>query len=114
MRPVVTFPLSLVTSGQRVILVGYEENGRSSQRLAELGLTPETVIRVLQAVPGQPLVLNARGYKLAIDRRTAERIRVRVCGDAAEFPCRRKRRREWFGKRWRARRRLWRGRKPPG
>jgi Fe2+ transport system protein FeoA len=114
MSRVITFPLSLVTSGQRVVLVGYEGNGRSNQRLAELGLTPETEIRVLQAVPGQPLVLKARGYRLAIDRKTAEKIRVRVCGGDSGFPCRRKRRGRWFGRHWRARRRWWRGRKQLG
>lgn len=114
MKESITFPLSLVSSGQRVVLVGYERNGRSTQRLAELGLTPETEIQVLQAIPGQPIVLCARGCKLAVDRRTAEKIRVRLSGEMAEFPCKRKRRRGWLRKHWRSRRRWWQIRKPLG
>jgi Fe2+ transport system protein FeoA len=102
----INFPLSLVTSGQRVVLVGYKGNGRSNQRLAELGLTPETEIRVLQAIPGQPIVLCTRGYKLAIDRRTAAQIQVKLSKDAEEFPCSRRTRRRRLGRgifrpRWR-------------
>lgn len=74
----VTKPLSEVNGGLRVEVVAYVSNGRRSQRLAELGLTPGTTIRILRAAGSQPLLICVRGTHLAIDRKTAESITVRV------------------------------------
>lgn len=78
MKPTDTLPLSNIQAGQTVILVDIQARRRSAQRLAELGLTPETPITVLQSVPGQPLLIRVRGSRLALDRAIADQLCVRV------------------------------------
>ena len=73
-----TVPLSNIQAGQTVILVDILAQRRSAQRLAELGLTPETPITVLQSMPGQPLLIRVRGSRLALDRAIADQMYVRV------------------------------------
>jgi Fe2+ transport system protein FeoA len=100
-KPELTFPLNLAVAGQRVVLVGYDGNGRTLHRLAELGLTPDTEITVVRSTRGQPMILSARASRLAIDQDTARRLRVRIPGPGGDFPCdHRSRRRRW---RWRFR-----------
>lgn len=78
MKPTDTLPLSNIQAGQTVILVDILARRRSAQRLAELGLTPETPITVLQSMPGQPLLIRVRGSHLALDRAIADQLYVRV------------------------------------
>ncbi|HUS85526.1 MAG TPA: FeoA family protein [Anaerolineales bacterium] len=68
--------LSDVPSGGRVRMVGFARRGRRSRRLAEMGINPGTEITVIQADPGQPLLLRVRGSQLAIDRRVAHHLFV--------------------------------------
>lgn len=68
--------LSDVPSGGRVRMVGFTHHGRRSRRLAEMGINPGTEITVVQADPGQPLLLRVRGSQLAIDRRVAHHLFV--------------------------------------
>lgn len=57
-------------------MVGFARQGRRSRRLAEMGINPGTEITVVQADPGQPLLLRVRGSQLAIDRRVANHLFV--------------------------------------
>jgi Fe2+ transport system protein FeoA len=77
MNPTDTHPLSNIQAGQTVILVEILMRNRSAQRLAELGLTPDTPITVLRSMPGQPLLIRVRGSRLAIDRTIADQLCVR-------------------------------------
>ncbi len=77
MKPTNTQSLSSIQAGQTVILVDILVRNRSAQRLAELGLTPETPITVLRSMPGQPLLIRVRGSRLAIDRAIADQLCVR-------------------------------------
>jgi Fe2+ transport system protein FeoA len=70
--------LNQVPSGYTVEVVAIKPNGRSGQRLAELGLTPATRVHVLQSEPGQPMLLRVRCSRLAVDRVTAQQLEVRV------------------------------------
>ncbi|MGB2896057.1 MAG: FeoA family protein [Anaerolineales bacterium] len=65
-----------VPSGGRVRMVGFARHGRRSRRLAEMGINPGTEITVIQADPGQPLLLRVRGSQLAIDRMVANHLLV--------------------------------------
>ncbi len=65
-----------VPSGGRVRMVGFARHGRRSRRLAEMGINPGTEITVIQADPGQPLLLRVRGSQLAVDRRVANHLLV--------------------------------------
>jgi Fe2+ transport system protein FeoA len=78
MKPTDILPLSSIQAGQTVILVDILGRSRLAQRLAELGLTPQTPITVLQSMPGQPLLIRVRGSRLAIDRAIADQLCVRV------------------------------------
>lgn len=76
MKPTDTHPLSNIQAGETVILVEIVVRNRAAQRLAELGLTPETPITVLRSMPGQPLLIRVRGSRLAIDRAIADQLCV--------------------------------------
>ncbi len=94
--------LSEVQEGNRVEVVSLLSNGRQAQRLAELGLTPGTPVRILQSAKSQPILIWVRGTHLAIDRNTASLVRVHVLHTARH-------RREWG--RWQTRgRKGWRRR----
>lgn len=92
--------LDEVPSGTVVEVVAVKPDGRSARRLAELGFTPKTPIEVLQAEPGQPMLLRVRRSRLAVDRAVAGQIEVRVLHG------RRARRKGRHGRR--GRRRWWR------
>lgn len=92
-RPSVSL-LGEVQEGSTVEVVAFLANGRRPQRLAELGLTPGTSVRILRSAKSQPLLVSVRGTHLAIDRSTAALVRVRVLHTA-------RRRRGWG--RWRVR-----------
>jgi ferrous iron transport protein A len=47
-------------------------------RLAALGIIPGTVVTVLSGAGGGPVILEARGSRLALGRGQAARIIVRV------------------------------------
>jgi Fe2+ transport system protein FeoA len=70
-------PLSLVTPGEIVELVDIREQSAVRQRLGELGLTPGTVVRVVQSDPSSGMILAIRqDARLAIGRSTAHKIIV--------------------------------------
>ena len=73
-----TFPLSRIKAGSRVMLVGFMHSRRAAKRLAELGLTPETKITVLQNRLGQPMLIRVRDCQMALDRHTAHHLQVRL------------------------------------
>jgi len=86
-RPPATLPLSELSPGLSAILVELRAPRRIALRLAELGLTPSTELRVLCAQRGQPLLLAVRDSRLALDRELADSVMVRVSGEEG-FPSR--------------------------
>jgi Fe2+ transport system protein FeoA len=70
--------LNEVEQGWKVEVVAYRSNGRRTQRLAELGFTPGTPVRILQRARYQPMLVCVRGTRLAIDQETAASLFVRV------------------------------------
>lgn len=72
-------PLTNLLDGQKGI-VSFIEGGRGTpQRLADLGLTPHTEIKVVKsAIFRGPLMVSVRGTTLAIGRGMASRIFVKV------------------------------------
>ena len=50
-----------------------------ARRLADLGFCPGTPVRVVRRAPlGDPVLYELRGYRIALRRREARRIRVRA------------------------------------
>ncbi len=72
-----TFPLSLVAVGEFAKVIEMQEQGAVRQRLSDLGLTPGTVVRVVQADSTGAMILAFRqDARLAVGRGTARKIRV--------------------------------------
>ncbi|MFQ6074088.1 MAG: ferrous iron transport protein A [Candidatus Bathyarchaeia archaeon] len=67
--------------GEEGIIAYVRGNRIVAQRLADLGLTPETTIHILKSAPlNGPIEVAVRGSKLAIGREIAENIMVHVKG----------------------------------
>lgn len=70
-------PLSMVTPGEPVQLVNIRGGQRIRQRLADLGLTPGTTLRVVQANAWGPLIVAFKNdARLALGRGMAHKIEV--------------------------------------
>lgn len=64
-----------------VVDVDVEHSGPVGQRLQDLGLLPDTPVKVLRRAPlGDPVVYELRGYRLCLRRCDAARVRVRLNG----------------------------------
>lgn len=67
--------------GQEGKIAFIRGNRKVSQRLADLGLTPETTVYILKTAPlNGPIEVAVRGSKLAIGREIAENILIHAKG----------------------------------
>ena len=65
--------------GNRGVVIEVEQTDTVSRRLLDLGLLPNTPIKVLRRAPlGDPSVYELRGYRLCLRKTEAARVRVRV------------------------------------
>jgi len=71
-----TLPLSAAPQGRPLSLVRVEGGHGFRRRLAELGMTPGTPIKVLRNELNSPLVVELRGSRLMLGRGVADRILV--------------------------------------
>lgn len=63
--------------GDKAIIDKIYDNEKVSKRLLALGCTKGTEIEVKRIAPlGDPIVVNFRGFDLAIRKETAKKIRV--------------------------------------
>ena len=69
-------PLTLVSSGSRVKLVGFTGGRRIRARLAELGLIPGTEIDVINNSLRGPFLIGVKGSRLVLGRGIAMKIVV--------------------------------------
>jgi len=70
-------PLSMVSPGEDVRLVAIRGGRRVRKRLADLGLTPGTILRVVQAGFHGPLIVAFKDdARLALGRGMAHKIMV--------------------------------------
>jgi len=70
-------PLAMVVPGEAVSLVAIHGGQRIRQRLADLGLTPGTTLRVVQADAWGPLIVAFKDdARLALGRGMAHKIEV--------------------------------------
>jgi len=70
-------PLSGVSEGARVRLVGIDAGRRLSARLAAMGLVPGVEILVVTNRGAGPAVVEVKGTRLALGRGMARKIVVR-------------------------------------
>jgi Fe2+ transport system protein FeoA len=71
-------PLNELEPGSEAVVVEVEDTGPISRRLLDLGLLPETPVKVLRRAPlGDPSIYELRGYRLCLRKGDAARVRVR-------------------------------------
>ncbi len=71
--------LAMVAPGEPVKLIGVRGGQRISKRLADLGLTPDTIVRVVQANTYGPLIVAFKeDVRLALGRGMAHKIEVEL------------------------------------
>ncbi|MDI6860433.1 MAG: metal-dependent transcriptional regulator [Caldisericia bacterium] len=70
-------PLSEVKEGEEVEVVLIRGGRGFVQRLCDLGLTPNTKIKILRKAPFGPIEISVRGYNLALGRGVVSKIWVR-------------------------------------
>jgi len=72
-------PLTMVSPNENVKLVGINGGHTVRQRLADLGLTPGTTLRVVQANARGPLIVAFKDdARLALGRGMAHKIQVEL------------------------------------
>jgi ferrous iron transport protein A len=69
-------PLSLAPAGTPVTIMDVRGGQHLRRRLADLGLTPGTVVKVVQAVGHGPLILALGDGRLALGRGASHKILV--------------------------------------
>ena len=70
--------LDQLAPGSNAVVVDVADDGPISRRLLDLGLLPNTPVKVLRRAPlGDPVVYELRGYRLCLRRGDAARVRVR-------------------------------------
>ncbi|RLG75936.1 MAG: ferrous iron transport protein A [Thermoprotei archaeon] len=70
-------PLSLIPAGYTVRVVSIVAGRGASRRLAELGLTPGVIVKVLKNDVG-PVLLQVRGITIAIGKGMAMKVLVKI------------------------------------
>lgn len=71
--------LSELAPGREAVVSRVEDASPSGRRLQELGLLPETRVRVVRRAPlGDPIELEIRGYRLCLRRSDAAHVVVRA------------------------------------
>ncbi len=71
--------LDSLPKGSRAEVVELPSGRESTRRLAELGIVLGSVLQLQRSAPlGGPVMVNVQGGLVAIGRRLAQRIRVRI------------------------------------
>jgi ferrous iron transport protein A len=69
--------LTDVEQGSWVRLISVDEKGKTAQRLAQYGLFPGDLARLIRRAPLKgPLLIEANGRELALGRQFADKIMV--------------------------------------
>lgn len=72
-------------NGLPVQVVGIDGDDALSERLTSAGIWPGVVIeRITNAPFGDPMLFRVQGYRLALRRSEAARVRVAPCAESAE------------------------------
>jgi len=73
-------PLTMAAPGETVKMVNIRGGQRVRKRLADLGLTPGTELRVVQADTWGPLIVAFKDdVRLALGRGMAHKVQVEPC-----------------------------------
>lgn len=70
-----TFPLAMISAGEKVRLVSIQGGEKLTRHLTALGLTPGVELSIVQD-SGGPLLLSVRDSRIALGRGMANRLLV--------------------------------------
>lgn len=74
--------LDHIKPGQSVIIVSVKGQGLLRRRLLEMGLTPNTIVKVRKVAPmGDPIEVYLRSYVLTLRKEDAAQIEVKEISD---------------------------------
>ncbi|MBA7675300.1 hypothetical protein ES703_83530 [subsurface metagenome] len=71
-------PLAMVRPGEEVMVVDIRAGRGLTKRLADMGLTPEITIRVINSQMPGPILIDLRGSRLILGFGAAQKIMVEV------------------------------------
>lgn len=69
-------PLSMASPGEEVKIVSVRAGRGLTQRLADMGLTPGTSVKVINSRGAGPVLINLRGTRLALGFGITQKITV--------------------------------------
>ncbi len=72
-------PLAFLSEGEEGVVVGFNGGKGLAQRLADIGFTPLTKVRVLSSNAPGPVLVDVRGSRIALGRGIAMKIIVDGC-----------------------------------
>ena len=77
--------LNQLKKGEKAIVVNIPEENEISFRLREMGLVPDTSIKVIgKALFGNPIEISFNGYLLSLRKEEAKYIKVKPCRNGSE------------------------------
>ena len=71
-------PLIMVRPGEEVTMVGIRAGWGLTKRLADMGLVPGTILRVINNQMPGPVIVEVRGSRLVLGHGVAQKIMVEV------------------------------------
>jgi len=71
-------PLAMVRPGEEVMVVDIRAGRGLTRRLADMGLIPETTVRVINSQMPGPILIDLRGSRLVLGFGAAQKIMVEV------------------------------------
>jgi ferrous iron transport protein A len=70
-------PLAMARPAELVTVIGVRAGWGLQRRLADMGLTPGTQIRVINSQMPGPVLIDLRGSRIALGRGVAQKILVK-------------------------------------
>jgi len=70
-------PLVMASPGKLLTVIGINAGWGLQRRLADMGLTPGTQIRVMNGQHAGPVLIDLRGSRLGLGRGVAQKIMVK-------------------------------------
>lgn len=71
-----TMPLTMARPGEKIRMVAVRVGWGLTRRLADMGLLPGVIIRVVHSQNSGPVIIDLRGSRLALGRGVAQKIMV--------------------------------------
>ncbi|MFC2045422.1 ferrous iron transport protein A [Chloroflexota bacterium] len=71
-------PLTMVGHGESATLVAIQASSGLARRLADMGLVPGTTVRIINSHMSGPVLIEVKGYRLALGHGIAQKIMVDI------------------------------------